>query len=231
MKTFYTDGAVRCRVLVDDDFCKERHYFMHNGYVVGSRGQRLHRIVTKCPRGKVVDHIDGNPLNNTRANLRICSNKENVRARSAVSLHSASGVVGVTLHKGTLRWISSITVDSHTKHLGYFANVVEAVRCRKQAERTHFGAYSTRGSPDMAHLESLQRAVEVERAVRARKPCANNRSGFKGVHWNDRDSLWVAQIRINGAKKHIGCYKSFEDACTARHAAEIAKSTKGVTNA
>ena len=43
------------------------------------RTMPLHRLITECPPGFVVDHIDGNPLNNTQANLRICTNAENLK--------------------------------------------------------------------------------------------------------------------------------------------------------
>jgi hypothetical protein len=50
-------------------------------YVQSTNGRciRLHRLVTECPPGFVVDHIDGNPLNNTQENLRICTNEQNLR--------------------------------------------------------------------------------------------------------------------------------------------------------
>jgi hypothetical protein len=44
-----------------------------------SRRINIHRLITECPPGFVVDHIDGNPLNNTQANLRICTNEQNLR--------------------------------------------------------------------------------------------------------------------------------------------------------
>lgn len=45
---------------------------------VGDRAVLLHRFITDCPAGMTVDHIDGNPLNNTRENLRVCTYAENV---------------------------------------------------------------------------------------------------------------------------------------------------------
>lgn len=52
-------------------------------YVAGNvDGQRvyLHRFLTAAPKGKVVDHLDGDPLNNCRINLRVVSHAENMRS-------------------------------------------------------------------------------------------------------------------------------------------------------
>lgn len=46
----------------------------------GGKQFYLHRWLMDCPPGMVVDHIDGNSLNNTRANLRIVTAEENTRA-------------------------------------------------------------------------------------------------------------------------------------------------------
>lgn len=38
----------------------------------------LHRLITNCPKGYVVDHINGDTLDNTLGNLRICSHTQNL---------------------------------------------------------------------------------------------------------------------------------------------------------
>ena len=38
---------------------------------------RMHRAIMGFPKGEDVDHIDGDTLNNTRENLRVCSRAEN----------------------------------------------------------------------------------------------------------------------------------------------------------
>lgn len=47
---------------------------------VNGRGVLLHRLLMSPPEGLVVDHIDGNGLNNQRANLRVVTQSENMRA-------------------------------------------------------------------------------------------------------------------------------------------------------
>lgn len=52
---------------------KRRNVF----YVRNGRQDLLHRFIMRPPRGYAVDHIDGDPLNNRRSNLRICTVGEN----------------------------------------------------------------------------------------------------------------------------------------------------------
>ena len=50
---------------------------------------------------------------------------------------------------------------------------------------------------------------------------ANNISGVCGVHWNKAAKKWVANIRIDGKRKHLGRFVSFDDAVAARVSANI----------
>lgn len=56
--------------------------------------EKIHRLITGCPNGLVVDHINGDTLDNRRVNLRVCTQKENVRNKRKMSLgaHKYKGI-------------------------------------------------------------------------------------------------------------------------------------------
>lgn len=49
----------------------------------------------------------------------------------------------------------------------------------------------------------------------------NNKSGVTGVHWDKRDGKWTALIGENGGHHYLGNFAAFDDAVTARKAAEV----------
>ena len=55
----------------------------------------MHRMIMNAPDGMSVDHIDGNGLNNQRANLRLVSRGQN-RSNSIKRREAASTFKGVT---------------------------------------------------------------------------------------------------------------------------------------
>ena len=79
----------------------------------GPRGKRLlmHRILLKVPKGKVVDHINGNGLDNRRSNLRICTQSQNMQ-NSGLRKNNTSGFKGVCLDKRRGKWIARIRIGN-----------------------------------------------------------------------------------------------------------------------
>lgn len=80
-----------------------------HGYAYVRSGLRclLHRkIVGASDRLVLVDHIDGDPLNNRRSNLRPCDHSKNLSNRGAQK-NSASGIKGVSWNAAKMRWHAS----------------------------------------------------------------------------------------------------------------------------
>lgn len=98
--------------------------------------QGLHRfIVGEIPKGMVVDHINGDTLDNRKSNLEIVSIKENVRRRHKHS--SKSGHIGIELgYRG--KFYAHIKVDYKKIHLGTFLTLQEAINARHNAEKKYF---------------------------------------------------------------------------------------------
>lgn len=81
----------------------DKHLFIEyswghsNGYLYNKELGYLHRWLMKPPKGMVVDHINGNILDNRRKNLRVCTRKENAQN---VKVHKDNklGIKGVSVH-------------------------------------------------------------------------------------------------------------------------------------
>lgn len=110
----------------------------------------MHRIILArklarpLRRGEQVDHINGNPLDNRRANLRLATNTQNQRNSRA---RSASGYKGVTWHKRDCKWQAQIQHNGQLRHLGYFNSRIEAARAYDDAARQLFGPYAALNFP------------------------------------------------------------------------------------
>jgi hypothetical protein len=87
----------------------------------------LHRYLLKPPPGSVVDHKDRNGLNNTRENLRICTQSQNVAA-AIRPLRGKSGFLGVEQVKH--RWKGYFGYRGYKFSAGVFDSAEEAARAR-----------------------------------------------------------------------------------------------------
>lgn len=116
-------------------------------YIVnGSKGNLLHRFIMGNPSNKmVVDHKDNNTLDNRKSNLEVVTRKENCRKAELCVANKGSGYSGIIwydYHNTTPKWKAQITVDYKVIHLGYFTDLDEAIRVRKEAEKKYFGEFT-----------------------------------------------------------------------------------------
>lgn len=128
----------------------------HNTRVYATRLKRengvctsifLHKVILEralnisLTDDQVVDHIDNNPLNDRRENLRPATNISNGQNRK-VNSNSVSGFKGVTWRAGRNRWLARITVNKRTVYLGLFKNPEDAYKAYCDAATKYFGEFA-----------------------------------------------------------------------------------------
>lgn len=142
--------------LIDDDdyekLSKIKWYYRKNeGYAVGNLPSPekgvypkvlMHRYIMDAPKGKQVDHINGNKLDNRKSNLRIATASTN-KANCGLRKSNTSGYKGVSIQKGrTKKWAAQIKVDYNRIHLGYFYTKEEAALAYNEAALKYFGEFA-----------------------------------------------------------------------------------------
>ena len=97
----------------------------------------LHQLLLGCSGA---DHIDGNGLNNRRANLRVATSEQNSANRAPLSGRSSQYKgVGWHRHRGT--WQAYITVHGQQRHLGYFTAEEDAALAYDSAALATWGEW------------------------------------------------------------------------------------------
>lgn len=87
-----------------------------------------------------VDHINGDGLDNRRANLRAATRQENVS--NMRKRPGSSKFKGVCWDKRRDKWMAKIMVDYKTRFLGYFKDEIEAARAYDAAAVSNFGVFA-----------------------------------------------------------------------------------------
>jgi hypothetical protein len=104
----------------------------------------MHRMIMRARKGCIVDHIDGNGLNNRRCNLRICTHQQNQANRG--SRGGSSGFVGIYRHKD--KWVSGFRSRGKYYYLGLYESESEAARARDRKAYEMFGEHAYINLPE-----------------------------------------------------------------------------------
>jgi hypothetical protein len=118
-----------------------------NGYwkiAINRKRYYAHHLAFLYMTGEVprmVDHADGDGLNNRWVNLRPCDKKTNAQNMKTPKSNT-SGAKGVTWARRERKWQAQIKVDGRHINLGHFDSVDEAAQAYLNAANRHFGDFA-----------------------------------------------------------------------------------------
>lgn len=110
-------------------------------YVRGYGYLTLHSFLMQPPPGKVVDHIDGDSLNNRRSNLRVVTQSQNLMNKR-VRRNTVLRFKGVNWDKSRGKWMVKVQKEREVIWIGRFDDEIDAALAYNEAARIHFGEYA-----------------------------------------------------------------------------------------
>lgn len=109
----------------------------------GWTSESMHAFLTDFP---LVDHVNGNGLDNRRANLRPATSGGNA-ANRPVRRDSRSGFKGVFPNPIGRPWRAQICVNGHKRHLGLYDTAEDAARAYDAAASEAWGEFARLNFP------------------------------------------------------------------------------------
>jgi len=101
----------------------------------------MHRMVALPDPEQLVDHRNGDSLDNRRDNLRSCTNTQNQRNRRAIP-GGTSRFKGVSWHERGQKWSARIGVDGRWRYLGLFRDERDAALAYNATALAEFGEFA-----------------------------------------------------------------------------------------
>jgi hypothetical protein len=100
----------------------------------------MHRSIIGAEKGQIVDHINGDTLDNRKVNLRIVTHSQNMRNRR-VAKNNTSGCPNVYWQRQKKRWVVWLDIDGKHTYCGSFRELRDAIGHRNKLVIEHYGVY------------------------------------------------------------------------------------------
>jgi hypothetical protein len=116
---------------------------------------KMHRLVMNAPEGVLVDHINGNGLDNRKVNLRLANHAQNHwnAGKKNMGRPTHSRFKGVYLHTakktGRQRWLAQIRIEGGKRiSIGYYDDELDAALAYDEAARKYHGEFAYLNLPN-----------------------------------------------------------------------------------
>lgn len=192
------------------------------GYVYCWRGGKqvmLHRIILDLEKGdgKQVDHINRDPSDNRKANLRLCSQSQNMLNRGKWK-GTSSKFIGVGWNKGARKWLVHVCIDGKQKHCGLYSDELQAARVSDAARRYYLPEedqpFIQFNMPNetwrVAAIQERPKHILVEQVDDSLEDDAPEEEtpSYTGVSLHKPSGRYVVTLSIDGRLQSHGYYDS-----------------------
>lgn len=134
--------------IIDEEsipFLSVHHWYFEGRYIKAQvRGEDnivrpvyFHRLIMNAPKGMFVDHINGDILDNRRANLRVCTKQQNTYNQVKRGKSPYKGV-----YRRYNRWTARLGHEGKMYVLGNYSTPEEAALAYNAAAIKYFGEFA-----------------------------------------------------------------------------------------
>jgi hypothetical protein len=108
---------------------------------------RLHRLIMNAPDGLLVDHKNGDGLDNRRSNLRLATHSQN-QCNKRKKANTSSRFSGVYWDKAKRKWVARTKYQGKSIWLGVFDSEIDAARAYDAAAKKYYGEFARLNFPE-----------------------------------------------------------------------------------
>lgn len=119
------------------------HWIDNSGIRYAVDGKtRMHRVILRAKAGTIIDHANGDGLDNRRCNIRFASTAQNAMNKRKNRGQYTSIYKGVHLRKDTGRWRAWIERNNVREIIGNFKHEIDAALAYDERAKELFGEFA-----------------------------------------------------------------------------------------